>query len=208
LLTTLLFGLIPALQASRIDLSTALKEGSGRSGSGFRKNRARSLLVVGEIALALILVVGAALLVRTLIALRSVNPGFDSRNVLVMQMSLAGERFEKTSELASLVRNGVEHIHAKPGVTAAAASCCIPLETVWQLTFVIAGRPLQGPVHGVAGWTFISPQYFDAFHIPVLRGRRFTDRRCRLAWRCDHQRSDGQTVLAERRSAQRSPRYR
>ncbi|MBV8903521.1 MAG: ABC transporter permease, partial [Acidobacteriia bacterium] len=90
-LTTLLFGLIPALQASGIDLSRALKEGSGRSGSGFRQNKTRALLVVGEIALALILVVGGALLIRTLIALRSVNPGFDAHQVLVMQTSLAGE---------------------------------------------------------------------------------------------------------------------
>lgn len=175
-LTTLLFGLIPAFQASRIDLSTSLKEGGGRSGSGFRLNKTRSLLVVGEIALALILVVGAALLVRTLIALRSVNPGFDSRNVLVMQMSLAGERFEKTSEIDTVIRSGLDRAHSLPGITAAATSCCIPLETVWQLDFVISGRPLQSRFHGIAGWTFISPEYFDAFHIPVLRGRRFTDR--------------------------------
>jgi len=93
-----------------------------------------------------------------------------------MQMSLAGTRFEKTAEIERLVRDGVRQIHTLPGVTAAAASCCIPLETVWQLTFEVAGRPLQGSFHGFAGWTFISPEYFQAFHIPILRGRGFTER--------------------------------
>jgi predicted permease len=176
LITGVLFGLIPALQASRVDLMTTLKESSGRSGTGLRQNKTRSLLVIGEIALALILLVSAALLIRSSIQLQAVNPGFDSHNVLIMQMSLAGTRFEKTSEIDRLVRDGVQSIHALPGVTAAATSCCVPLETVWQNFFIVSGRPLHGRFHGVTGWTFISPEYFDAFHIPVLRGRTFTDR--------------------------------
>jgi putative ABC transport system permease protein len=176
ILTGVVFGLIPALQASRADLTMTLKEGSGRSGSGFRQSKIRSLLVMCEIALALILLIGASLLLRTFIALNSVDPGFDSHNVLVMQMSLSGERFTKTSEISELVREGVRHIHSLPQVEAAASSCCIPLETVWQLSFIVVGRPLTGPFHGFAGWTFVSPEYFDAFRIPLLRGRVFTDR--------------------------------
>ncbi len=176
LIAGVLFGLIPALQASRTDLGTTLRESGGRSGSGLRQNKTRSLLVIGEMALALILLVGAALLIRSFAALQTVNPGFDSHNVLVMQMSLAGGHFEKTSEIDRLVRDGVQSVHSLPGVTAAAMSCCLPLETVWQNFFIIYGRPLNGRFHGISGWTFVSPEYFDAFRIPVLRGRAFTER--------------------------------
>ena len=171
--TGALFGLIPALAASRVDLNTALKDSSNRAGAGFRQNRTRSLLVISEMALALVLMIGAALLIRTSIALRAVDPGFDLRHVLITQMSLSGPRFEKTSEVDRIIRNGVERLHALPGVSAAASSCCVPLETVWYLTFVVAGRSLTGPFHGYAGWTFISPEFFDAFKIPLLRGRPF-----------------------------------
>ena len=176
LVTGVLFGLVPAIHASRVDLIATLKESSGRTGTGLRQNKIRSLFVTGEIALALVLLVSAALLIHSLIELRAVNPGFDSHNVLIMQMSLAGTRFEKTSEINRLVRDGVQNIHALPGVTAAAASCCVPLETVWQLSYIIVSQPLTGPFHGFAGWTFVSPEYFDTFHIPVLRGRAFTER--------------------------------
>ena len=76
-MTGLVFGLFPALEASRADLNLTLKESSGRSGSGFRQNKARSILVVAEVALALVLLVGASLLIRSFMALRAVNPGFD-----------------------------------------------------------------------------------------------------------------------------------
>jgi putative ABC transport system permease protein len=176
LLTGVLFGLLPALQASSTDLSTALKESSGRSGTGFRQSKTRSLLVITEMTLALVLLVAAALLIRTSIALRSVKPGFDSHNVLTMQMSLAGARFEQTSGVDQLVQRGVERIESLPGVDAVAASCCLPLETVWQLSYIVEGRPLNGRIHGVAGWTFISPGYFDALKVPILRGRAFNAR--------------------------------
>ena len=93
--TGVLFGLIPALQSSRTDLTTTLKESSGRSGTGFRQNKARSILVVTEVALALVLLVGSALLIRTAVALAHVNPGFDATNVLTMRMSLTGPRFQE-----------------------------------------------------------------------------------------------------------------
>jgi putative ABC transport system permease protein len=176
LITGVLFGLLPALQASSADLSTALKESSGRSGTGFRQSKTRSILVISEMTLALVLLVGAALLIRTSIALHSVKPGFDSHNVLTMQMSLAGARFQQTSGVAQLVRNGIERIESLPGVETAATSCCLPLETVWQLSFTIPGRPLSGRFHGIAGWTFVSPGYFDALKVPILRGRAFTER--------------------------------
>jgi putative ABC transport system permease protein len=91
--TGILFGLIPALQSSRTDLTSTLKESSGRSGTGFRQNKARSVLVVTEVALALILLIGSALLIRTAIALGRVDPGFDSSNVLTCACRSPGRAF-------------------------------------------------------------------------------------------------------------------
>jgi putative ABC transport system permease protein len=176
LITGILFGLIPALQLARTDLIATLKESGGRSGTGFRQNKARSLLVVGEISLALVLLAGAALLIRTFIALRTVDPGFDAHHVLTAKMSLAEPRFRKTAGVAQLVREGVQRLQTIPGVSAAAATCCLPLEHSGFLSFTVVGRPLDGPNHGFAGWINASPAFFDIFKIPLLRGRRFTDR--------------------------------
>ncbi|MGH9659870.1 MAG: ABC transporter permease, partial [Bryobacteraceae bacterium] len=176
LLTSFLFGVIPALQASRADLNAALKESSSRSGSGFGQNKARTLLVVSELALAVILVVGAALLIRTSLALNAVKPGFDGNNVLTMRMSLAGARFLKSTAVEQLVRDGVERLRALPAVISASATCCVPLEGGYGLSFLIMGRPLEkGPFHGGGSWQTISPGYFDVFRIPVQRGRAFTE---------------------------------
>ena len=173
--TGILFGLFPALQSSRSDLTTTLKESSGRSGTGFRQNKARSLLVVTEVALALILLIGSALLIRTAVALGRVDPGFDSRNVLTMRMSLSGPRFLKSDDVDRMVRDGVERIKALPGVVEASATCCVPLEGGYGLPFLIVGRPAEGPYHGGGAWMTISPGYFEVFKIPVKRGRSFGD---------------------------------
>ncbi len=176
IVTAILFGLIPAIQASRVDLSGTLKESGGRGGSSFRHNKARTLLVVSEIALALILVIGAALLIRTSLALAAVKPGFDANHVLTMRMSLAGDRFQKSAVIEQLVRDGVQRIRALPGVVTASATCCVPLEGGYGLPFIIVGRPLQdGPFHGGGGWQTISPDFFDVFKIAVVRGRAFTE---------------------------------
>ena len=175
--TGVIFGLIPALHASRQDLVTSLKESAGRSGTGFRQNKARSILVVAEVALALILLVGSALLIRTTLALRAVNPGFDPDNVLTMRMSLSGPRFTKSQTVNLLFREGIDRLRALPGVESATATCCVPLEGGYGLPFTIAGRPLdKSPFHGGGGWQPISAGYFDVFKIAVKRGRAFTDR--------------------------------
>jgi putative ABC transport system permease protein len=175
--TGILFGLIPALTASRTDLNATLKESSSRSGSGFRQNKARSILVVTETALALILLVGAALLIRTFAALRSVNSGFDSHNVLTLQMSLTGTRFAKTAGVAEAVRAAEQRVGAIPGVTAIAAACCLPLEIGPDLPFTIDGHaPKDSPFNGDDQWRNVSSDYFAAFRIPLLRGRLFNHR--------------------------------
>jgi predicted permease len=174
--TGMLFGLIPALQSSKTDLTTTLKESSGRSGTGFRQNKTRAILVVTEVALALVLLIGSALLIRTAVALSHVNPGFDASNVLTMRMSLTGPRFLKSEGVAQLVRDGVERVRAIPGVASASATCCVPLQGGYGLPFKIVGRKSDGPFDGGGSWMTISPGYFDVFKIPVKRGRSFVER--------------------------------
>ena len=175
--TGIIFGLIPALQSARTDLAGTLKEGGGRTGSGFRQNKARSILVVTEVALALVLLIGSALLIRTAIALNHVDPGFDSHNVLTMTMSLTGPRFLKSEGVSQMVRDARERLRAVPGVLEASATCCVPLQGGYGLPFLIVGRPLgDGPFHGGGGWYTVSPGYFEVFKIPVKRGRSFNDR--------------------------------
>jgi predicted permease len=175
LATGILFGLFPALQASRADLSSTIKESTGRGGTSFRQNKARSLLVVTETALALVLLIGSALLLRTFTALRAVNPGFDSHNVLTLRMSLNEPRFTKTAAVDQLLRQGIERLKALPGVENAGATCCVPLEGGIGLPFVIAGRPLEGSSHGGGRYMITTPGYLEVFKIPLLRGRTFTD---------------------------------
>jgi putative ABC transport system permease protein len=176
ILTGIIFGLVPALSASRSDLSNTLRESGSRTGSGVRHNKARSILVITEMALALILLVGAALLIRTFGALRGVNPGFDPHNVLTMDMSLAGPRFAKSAAVDQLERDGRQRVESLPGVAAVALTCCVPLEGGFGLPFNIEGQPPKdGPYAGGAGWISGSPRYFDAFRIPVVKGRPFND---------------------------------
>ncbi len=177
LVTGIVFGLIPALQGSRTDLSTSLKESAGRSGTGTRQNWTRALLVITEVALAVILLVGSSLLIRTAVKLANVKPGFDVSNVLTMRMSLTGPQFATAMGVDQLVRNGAERLKTVPGVELASATCCVPLEGGYGLPFRIMGRPLDdGPFHGGGGWTTVAPGYFEVFKIPVVRGRTFTER--------------------------------
>jgi putative ABC transport system permease protein len=173
--TGVLFGLIPALQASRGDLNSPLKQSSSRSGTGSRQNRVRSILVVSEMALALVLLIGSALLIRSFIALRAVNPGFDPHNVLILPMSLAGTRFVSTPAVDQLVRDAVQRIDTLPGVEAAGSATALPLQGSSGLPFDIVSHPLAGGAVRV-GYTQVSAGYFDVFKVPIARGRAFTDR--------------------------------
>ncbi len=178
LLTGILFGLIPALNASRSDLNATLKESGTRSGTGLRQNKSRSILVVVEMALALVLLVGAALLIRTFVAMQAVDPGLNPHNILTMQMSLAGQRFEKTSAVAQMEREAEERVGSIPGVESVSADCYLPATGFnYDLTFNVLGRAPSGksPYTGDANWAFVSPQFFKVFQIPLLRGRLFTD---------------------------------
>lgn len=171
----LLFGLIPALQASRTDLNSNLKESGERAGSGFRQNRIRSLLVVSEISLALVLLIGASLLIRTLLALRSVNPGFDPHNVVTTRTTL-DPRITKAADANQVVQNAFARLRALPGVESTGLTGLLPLDGPFsRLSIIVVGRPLNGPSHGNSSYGQVSPGYFDALRIPLVRGRFFTD---------------------------------
>jgi predicted permease len=174
LLTGIVFGLFPALTASRTDLNSALKESSNRAGTGFRQGKARSLLVVSEVSLALVLLIGSALLIRTFFALHGVGPGFDAHNVLTLEMSLNGERYQKTAGVAQLLRDGRNRLNALPGVEAAAATYWLPIQVDDGLPFQILGRPVEKGRYG-SKWMSVSPGYLGLFKIPILRGRDFTE---------------------------------
>jgi putative ABC transport system permease protein len=176
ILTCILFGLLPAFEASRTDLSSALKESGNRSGIGWRRSPTRALLVTAEMALALVLLIGAALLIRSAIAIRRVNPGFDAHHVLTLRMSLTGPQFEDPANVARMIHEGVRRIRAIPGVEVAGATCCVPLEDRLQTGFQIAGRGEGAISGGIAGSTQVSAGYFETFKIPVLHGRTFTER--------------------------------
>lgn len=174
--TGILFGLAPAVSASRRNLLATLHEGGSRAGTGLRSAKFRSILVVVEIALALVLVVGSTLLIRTYLSLQAVDPGFDTSNTLTMAMSISGDRFQTSAPVAQIVRAGVERIKAIPGVTEAAAANGLPLQGAFGMPFDILGRPKgDAPFTGGAGYYSVSSGYFDAFRIPVLRGRRFNE---------------------------------
>jgi len=171
--TGIVVGLLPALAASNADLNTPLKESSSRTGSGFRQNKARATMVIVETSLALVLLIGSALLIRTFLALRSVPPGYETHNILTMRMSLTGERFQKTAGVEQIVQQGLDRVRALPGVLTASASCCVPLEGGYGLPFEVVGRPRDDQAGG--GWLSIAPGYFEVFRIPVVRGRTFTE---------------------------------
>jgi putative ABC transport system permease protein len=177
--TGILFGLVPALQFSRGDLNTILQQTGGRSGMGAGHHRSRSILVTGEIALALVLLISATLLIRTITALRSVNAGFDPTNVLIMQTSLNSTRYTTNHALENLGIQAVRRIESIPGVLGASAAIAAPLIGLGiDLPFTIEGRPPSGGdrYNGDEQWRLVGPHYFSTLNIPVRKGRVFTDR--------------------------------
>jgi putative ABC transport system permease protein len=168
------FGLVPALRASRADIQSVLKSSSART-TDRNHRHILSLFVVGEMGLAVVLVIGTLLMIRTFIALRTVDPGFNSRNVTTMETSVQGTKFEKTAALGQMVQQATEKLQRMPGVEVAAATCSVPLAPKFSLPFTMVRISPQNS-RGQALVVTVSPRYFDVFEIPVLRGRRFDDR--------------------------------
>jgi predicted permease len=167
--TTLLFGLIPAIRASRIDLAQAMREG-GRSAS-HRRSRLGALLVITEVALALMLVTSAGLLARSFAATASWNPGFERDHLLVFSVMGTGPKYQHRSDLITLWNNVEAELRAVPGVTGAGSTSAGPLfgggDGSAELFF--AGKPT--PSVPTAAWFNVSPGYFKTLGVPFLRGR-------------------------------------
>jgi putative ABC transport system permease protein len=176
--TGVLFGLAPALRMSRADLSAATKSGDGRSSRDPVRRTVEAVLVILQVSLAIVLLIGCGLFMRTVVALTRVDPGFDPDRVVTLRASLSGREFAAAPQGAAIVRRGMEALRAVPGVAFVAASYGLPLVNGFGLPFEIVGRPLpEGrPFHGGASWWAVSPGYFEALRIPVERGRGFTDR--------------------------------
>jgi len=177
-LTGVLFGLIPALQASRLDLVTNLKEAGSRSGTSRRHNRARGTLVIAEVAMALVLVAGAALLIRTFVGLSNAQPGVDPRNVLTMMTSLSSNSYSTVGKVDAFTSATLRRIETLPGIDSAATMLAVPASGMGvDLPFNIAGKaPGKGEhYNGDEQWRFVAGHYFNVFRIPLVRGRLFNE---------------------------------
>jgi putative ABC transport system permease protein len=176
--TGIAFGLLPALSASRVDLSTAFKLG-GENATPAGQHRLHSVLVVAEMMLALVLLVGAGLMIRTFLAERSFDRGFNPEHVLALDMALGSGSFDQTIEVTTLVRNALLRLQDRASISAIAVSRALPVDPSVELPFTIVNRALfgrgaGGPFHGGAGVQSVSPDYFKVFQIRLMRGRTFT----------------------------------
>src|SRR5262249_14131232 len=145
LLTGLIFGLAPALQFSRPDVNEALKEGGKGGGSSSRLGRARNALIVVEVAMALVLLVGAGLLIRSFRRLQEVDPGFDPRNLLTMRLFLPESKYPEPGQRQAFLEQVLRRIEALPGVQAAGTSTWIPTLGGGDTYFTIEGKPFADP---------------------------------------------------------------
>jgi putative ABC transport system permease protein len=176
-LTAIGFGLLPALRASRVDLSSALKDNGPEVAGGAGQHRRQSLLVVAELTLAIVLLVGAGLLARTFVSMRTVDRGFRSSGLVTFEMPLTAREFQTAGAVDGLVREITMRLDMTAGVMGVAATYSLPLEPTVSLPFTLLDRPLHAaPYHGVGFWRTVSPGYFRVMGVPLLRGRVFTDR--------------------------------
>jgi putative ABC transport system permease protein len=176
ILSGIVFGLAPAIQGSRLNLNASLKEG-GRSGEGRGKRRMRSALVVAEIALSLVLLVGAGLMLKSFAALQKVNLGFNPENVVTMEVSLPGSRYRDRNQIVSFYQQLLQRVEAVPGVASAATNLNLPPDLL-QIsdTFVLEGSPISpNQTYPVAALHLTSAGYFKTLGVPLLQGREFTD---------------------------------
>jgi len=175
LLSGLIFGLAPAWQASKPDLNDALKEGGRNSSSGSR--RLRSLLVISEVALSLVLLIGAGLLSRSFLAMLKTNPGFNADGVLTMSLNLPVAKYKDDSARAAFFTDLVQRVKTVPGVQSAAVVNYLPLGGANASdVFLVEGQPEpKAGQENIGRYRVCTPDYFQTMGIPILKGRPFTD---------------------------------
>ena len=178
LLTGLVFGLLPAMQASKTDINESLKESGRGSTEGRRGASIRSALIVAEIALSLVLLIGAGLMIKSFIRLQQVDLGFATESVLTMRLTLPQAKYPEKRDQARFFQQALQQIQAAPGVELAAAISRLPLTPGnSSRSFNIEGRSgNNAETSSSADYRVISPDYFRAMGIPVLKGRAFTER--------------------------------
>jgi predicted permease len=175
--TGIVFGLIPALSTLKPELTEALKEGGRGSTSGVRRNRVRNILVIAEIALALVLLVASGLLLKSFVRLQNVNPGFEPRNVLTMEVSLPVAKYPRGKPVSDFYAELLRHIEGMPGVEAAGLTTILPLSgNNSDSSFAIEGRDPQQTVYPDEELRSITSDYFKTLKVPLLGGRFFDDR--------------------------------
>ncbi len=174
--TGILFGLVPAIQAARPNLNETLRDAGARGTSASRaRQRLRSGLVIGEMALSLVLLVGAALLIRSFLSLQNVNPGFDPEHLLTLRVSLAGPAYDSTYKRYAFFNRLLEELDASPGVTSAAITNNIPLGGGNNNSFInIEHLPSRLGEEPLLENRWVSPRYLETLRIPIKRGRMFT----------------------------------
>jgi putative ABC transport system permease protein len=176
--TGILFGLVPALASAKPELTEALKEGGRGSTTGARRNRVRNALVIAEVALALVLLVAASLLLKSFARLQNVDPGFDPRNVLTMEVSLPLAKYARGKPVGHFYAEMTRRVQALPGVEAAAFTSILPLSgTNSDSSFAIEGRdPTQEKVYPDEEIRSVTGSYFKVLKVPLIQGR-FLDER-------------------------------
>ena len=176
-LTGIAFGLAPALLSSRTNFNSALKEGGRDTSATSRGARLRGALVVSEVALALMLLVGAGLLIKSFVILQRVDPGFNPKSVLRVDVTLPRTRYPDRNQSAAFYKQLLERVARLPGVQSAGAVSSLPLSGGGtDSDFAIEGRPPAEPGHPQVAWySSVTPDYFRAMGIRLLRGREFTE---------------------------------
>ncbi len=173
LLAGLLFGLAPAIHATKRDVNEELKAGSRASSNGTQRNGLREILIMAEVALSLVLLIGAGLFIKSFARIQAVEPGFDPSHLLTVRLSLPKRAYQKTADLTIFYRKLQAKLLRLPGVQAAGAISGLPLSGSWATTdFMVEGQAPASPTDvPSAQYRFVTPDYFAAMRIPLLRGR-------------------------------------
>jgi putative ABC transport system permease protein len=181
ILTAVISGFAPAFESSRVAVKESLKDGARQVGSGTRSRRVRYALVVSEIALAVVLLTGAGLLLRTFASMRAIDPGFESRNVLTTRVSLPFAKYKEDAQRLRFFEQAVERIGALPGVQSAGAISFLPFAGLGAATdFTVVGQPPPAPGQGaVVDVRVCDNGFFTAMGVPLVRGRLFNERELR-----------------------------